>query len=138
MRPMRICTKCICRMACRRKKNCPDLKPVTVSTFGRVKFPNVAKTIRLLSAVSDSSLLSLFFSQLQSRGVVKIKCQCEWRTFLYSLLWNSSLWKIVIAWERSSAASAYGIIWGDAGQNKHGGILVRNVVAWILVVTARF
>ena len=35
---------------------------------------------------------------------------------------NSSLWKRVIAWERSRAASAYGIIWGDAGQNKHGGI----------------
>ena len=34
----------------------------------------------------------------------------------------SSLWKRVIAWERSRAASAYGIIWGDAGQNKHGGI----------------
>ena len=32
---------------------------------------------------------------------------------------NSSLWKRVIAWERSRAASAYGIIWGDAGQNKH-------------------
>ena len=35
---------------------------------------------------------------------------------------NSSLWKRVIAWERSRAASVYGIIWGDAGQNKHGGI----------------
>ena len=35
---------------------------------------------------------------------------------------HSSLWKRVIAWERSRAASAYGIIWGDAGQNKHGGI----------------
>ena len=35
---------------------------------------------------------------------------------------HSSLWKRVIAWERSLAASAYGIIWGDAGQNKHGGI----------------
>ena len=34
----------------------------------------------------------------------------------------SSLWKRVIAWERSRAASANGIIWGDAGQNKHGGI----------------
>ena len=35
---------------------------------------------------------------------------------------NSSLWKRVIAWERSRAASGYGIIWGDTGQNKHGGI----------------
>ena len=26
----------------------------------------------------------------------------------------------MIAWERSRAASAYGIIWGDAGQNKRG------------------
>ena len=34
----------------------------------------------------------------------------------------SSLWKRVIAWGRSRAASTYGIIWGDAGQNKHGGI----------------
>ena len=34
----------------------------------------------------------------------------------------SSLWKRVLAWERSRAASAYGIIWGDAGQNKHGEI----------------
>ena len=29
---------------------------------------------------------------------------------------HSSLWKRVIAWERIRAASAYGIIWGDAGQ----------------------
>ena len=35
---------------------------------------------------------------------------------------DSSLWKRVIAWERSRAASAYGIIWGEASQNKHGGI----------------
>ena len=34
---------------------------------------------------------------------------------------NSSLWKRVIACERSRAASAYGIIWGEGGQNKHGG-----------------
>ena len=30
----------------------------------------------------------------------------------------SSLWKRVIAWERSRAASGYGIIWGDADRNK--------------------
>ena len=30
----------------------------------------------------------------------------------------SPLWKRVIAWERSRAASAYGIIWGDADRNK--------------------
>ena len=35
---------------------------------------------------------------------------------------NSSLWKRVIAWGRSRAASTYGIIWEDAGQNKHGEI----------------
>ena len=38
-------------------------------------------------------------------------------------LWSvSSLWKRVIAWGRSRATSAYGIIWGDAGQDKQGGI----------------
>ena len=31
---------------------------------------------------------------------------------------NSPLWKRVIAWERSRAASGYGIIWGDADPNK--------------------
>ena len=31
---------------------------------------------------------------------------------------NSPLWKRVIAWERSHAASGYGIIWGDADRNK--------------------
>ena len=31
---------------------------------------------------------------------------------------NSPLWKRVIAWERSRAASGYGIIWGDADGNK--------------------
>ena len=41
---------------------------------------------------------------------------------------NSSLWKRVIAWERSHAASGYGIIWGDADRNKQGGNLVRNVI----------
>ena len=30
----------------------------------------------------------------------------------------SSLWKRVIAWEGSRAASGYGIIWGDADRNK--------------------
>ena len=31
---------------------------------------------------------------------------------------NTPLWKRVIAWERSRAASGYGIIWRDADQNK--------------------
>ena len=31
---------------------------------------------------------------------------------------NISLWKRVIAWQRSRATSGYGIIWGDADQNK--------------------
>ena len=35
---------------------------------------------------------------------------------------NSPLWKRVIAWERSRAASGYGIIWGDADRNKQEGI----------------
>ena len=34
----------------------------------------------------------------------------------------SPLWKRVIAWERSGAASGYGIIWGDAHRNKQEGI----------------
>ena len=33
-------------------------------------------------------------------------------------LHHSPLWKRVIAWERSRAASGYGIIWGDADRNK--------------------
>ena len=33
---------------------------------------------------------------------------------------HSPLWKRVIAWERSRAASGYGIIWGDADRNKQG------------------
>ena len=35
---------------------------------------------------------------------------------------NSPRWKRVTAWERSHAASGYGIIWGDADRNKQGGI----------------
>ena len=31
---------------------------------------------------------------------------------------NSPLWKRVIAWARSRAASGYGIIWGDTARNK--------------------
>ena len=34
----------------------------------------------------------------------------------------SSLWKRMIAWGQSCAASAYGIIWEDAGHIKRGGI----------------
>ena len=49
---------------------------------------------------------------------------------------NSSLWKRVIAWERSRAASGYGIVPGDADQTRRN--LVRKVTAWIVVVTARF
>ena len=38
-------------------------------------------------------------------------------------MWRDSpLWKRVIALGQSCAASAYGIIWGDARQNKHGRI----------------
>ena len=36
---------------------------------------------------------------------------------LFSGKYNSSLWKRVIAWERSRAARGYGIIW-DADRNK--------------------
>ena len=37
----------------------------------------------------------------------------------FMTMWiNSPLWKRVIAWERSCAASGYGIIWGDADRNK--------------------
>ena len=46
---------------------------------------------------------------------------------------KSSLWKRMIAWERGRAASAHGIIWGQTRRN-----LVRNVIVWIVVVTARF
>ena len=36
----------------------------------------------------------------------------------YAPMSNSPLWKRVITWERSRAASGYGIIWGDADRNK--------------------
>ena len=40
----------------------------------------------------------------------------------YVMKWKwqaySPLWKRVIAWKRSRAASGYGIIWGDADRNK--------------------
>ena len=39
--------------------------------------------------------------------------ECRRRVTIYS-----PLWKRVIAWERSRAASGYGIIWGDADRNK--------------------
>ena len=48
----------------------------------------------------------------------------SWRNKKYSktIQWiksrNSSLWKRVIAWERSRAASGFEIIWGDADRNK--------------------
>ena len=43
---------------------------------------------------------------------------------------HSSLWKRVIARERSRTASGYGIIWGTQIEtNKKN--LVRNVIAWI-------
>ena len=38
------------------------------------------------------------------------------------LFHNSPLWKRVIVWGRGRTASAYGIVWGDAEQNKYGGI----------------
>ena len=37
---------------------------------------------------------------------------------LFCVYKYSPLWKRVIAWERSRAASGYGIIWGDADRNK--------------------
>ena len=40
----------------------------------------------------------------------------------------------MIAWERSRAASGYGIIWGGGGADRNKQeefILVRNVIAWI-------
>ena len=40
---------------------------------------------------------------------------------------NSSFWKRVIAWQRSRAASGYGIIWGDADRNKESSAEYHNV-----------
>ena len=37
----------------------------------------------------------------------------------------------MIAWERSRAASGYGIIWGDADRTNKRNFIVRNVIAWI-------
>ena len=51
----------------------------------------------------------------------------------------SALWKRVIAWERSRAASGYGIIWGTQIEtNKEEFSAELNVIAWIVVVTASF
>ena len=44
---------------------------------------------------------------------------------------NSPLWKRVIDWERSRAASGYGIIWGGRRSKQTRRNLVRNVIAWI-------
>ena len=44
---------------------------------------------------------------------------------------NSPLWKRVIAWERSRAASGYGIIWGTQIETNKRNLIVRNVIAWI-------
>ena len=43
-----------------------------------------------------------------------VSTDCEW----FSNIFLSPLRKRVIAWERSRAASGYGIIWGDADRNK--------------------
>ena len=37
---------------------------------------------------------------------------------LFFINCNSSVWKRVIAWERSRAASGYGVIWGDGDGDK--------------------
>ena len=37
----------------------------------------------------------------------------------------------MIAWERSRAASGYGIIWGDADRNKPEEFSAEYVMAWI-------
>ena len=62
-------------------------------------------------------------SEQKAPYCVKFVSHFDW--FLprdHAFLFYSSLWKRAIAWERSRTASAYGIIWGDAGQNKQGEI----------------
>ena len=57
-------------------------------------------------------------TKLQLDSIQKSKA----RPFDHIVELNSSLWKRVIAWERGRAASGCGISWGDADQNKQGGI----------------
>ena len=91
--------------------------PLILGRSGTQYFAMVTKLLRLYcgallvqsyckeSNISDTSWLRYPGGSLRAR---------HWA--------NSSLWKRVIAWERSRAAGGYGIIWGDADRNKQGGI----------------
>ena len=74
------------------KENCPDLKPIYASTFGRVKFPNVHENQTSAVCCLRFSMLVPFYYQLQSPRMAKIKRQSELaerkslELFLYSLL----------------------------------------------------
>ena len=56
------------------------------------------------------------------RGMFKNSTICILVLGYFGNTLYSSLWKRVIAWERSRAGSGYGIFWGDADRNKEGGI----------------
>ena len=78
------------------------------------------------SMMENTVAFCLYFSW-NFIGYVKLTLKSDWLfcfTVPFSLgeekmvrFVNSPLWKRVIAWERSRAASGYGIIWGDADQN---------------------
>ena len=88
----------------------------------------------------SNSLITRFVHQLLFhwpchlfKGITSLLCKMFVRVFpqtyvLFSILGsslyfvNSSLWKRGIAWGQSRTASAHGIIWEDAGQNKQLGI----------------
>ena len=55
----------------------------------------------------------------------------------HTVLLNSPLWKRVIPWERSHAASDYGIIWGDADRNKQDDWSQRGLVLTELQIAMR-
>ena len=74
--------------------------------------------------------LSLWNSLPLWNSLIRFEIRYRLAPYLENRNNNSPLWKRVIAWERSRAASGYGIIWGTQIEtNKRN--LVRNVMACI-------
>ena len=75
----------------------------------------------LIDRTNIKNLFGLLYFDLRNQED-DVKDSVVSLTFRYQLMGNfypagyCSLWKRVIAWGRSRAASAYGIVWGDAGQ----------------------
>ena len=80
----------------------PEAAPLLVSTKNRDLWPCPT------TEVADSRT-----SRHSAHALSQV-----WQIWLVLVSIYSPLWKRVIAWERSRAASGYGIIWGDADRNK--------------------